>query len=145
MKSKDEISVVMDMMVGDYNPNHDPATGRFTEGGGSGSTKADSDSFKNFREGFNRGPKVEQHWDRLGNLLINKYEGLISDKDSFAKEAKMDIAFFEKSAANAHTAATKAANRNDYKSMTKSLRTKVEGEAAVRLIKELSGMVGVKI
>lgn len=33
----DEMSVVMRMMTGDFNPNHDPDDGRFTSGGGSGS------------------------------------------------------------------------------------------------------------
>lgn len=35
MDAKKEMDRVMRMMVGDFNENHDPDTGRFTEGGGS--------------------------------------------------------------------------------------------------------------
>lgn len=40
MDGKKEMDCVMRMMVGDYNDNHDPDTGRFTEGGSGGSGKS---------------------------------------------------------------------------------------------------------
>lgn len=78
---------VQDAAVIDYNPYHDPATGRFTSGGGSGKigkTKYAPSPQRN-RNGIQLKPKA---YARLTGILNTRYPGLQAGEIRRIRDAK---------------------------------------------------------
>lgn len=103
MNAHDEWNLIMRMMVGDFNENHDPHNGQFTSGGG-GSTPSvtkmgelDVNLLKKAFPGIRRG-KVVITSERLQHIkeshpqdleLFDKYgKDVITDPDTILKDKK---------------------------------------------------------